>query len=151
MLIQKIQDDLKNAMLGREELKTSVLRMLKSAIGYYEISKGGAGYTATDDDVLTVVEKEAKQRRDSIEQYTTARRQDLADKEAKELEILTAYLPKQMSENEIKRVIDDAVRESGVSSLQSIGKVMALIMPKVKGKADGGLISRIVSERLQNT
>src|SRR3989344_4606266 len=126
MLKQKIQEDLKQSMLAQDELKTSVLRLLKSAIGYYEINAGGAGYEATDEDVLTVINKEAKQRRDSIEQYTAGRRQDLADKEKKELAILLKYLPEQMSEEEIRKLVDEAVSQTSAASIQDMGKVMSV-------------------------
>lgn len=149
MLKHKIQEDLKNSMLNREELKTSVLRMLKSALSYFEINKGGAGYEATDDDVLTVIEKEAKQRRDSIEQYTAGGRQDLAAKESKELEVLLKYLPEQMSEDQITKIIDDVMLNSGFSNMQDMGKIMGLLMPRIKGKADGMLVSKLVKKRLQ--
>lgn len=92
MTKQKLQEELKQSMLARDELKTSVLRMLLSAINYYEIQKGGAGYAATDEDVLTVTQKEVKQHKDSIEQFQKGGRQDLVDKETKELEILQNYL-----------------------------------------------------------
>lgn len=102
---EQLREELKQSMLAKDELKTSVLRMLLSAINYYEIQKGGAGYTATDEDVIAVVQKEAKQRKDSIEQFGKAGRQDLVDKETKELEILKTHLPAQMSEDEIKKLV----------------------------------------------
>lgn len=148
MLKQKITDELKQAMLSRDAEKTSVLRMLKSAIGYYEIQKGGAGYEATDEDVLAVTNKEAKQHKDSIEQYSAAGRQDLADKETRELKILQAYLPAQFSEDEIRKLVDEAITQTGAHLVQDMGKVMSALMPKVKGKADGGLVSRIIKEKL---
>lgn len=145
---QQLQEDLKKSMLARDELRTSTLRMLVSAIGYYEIEKGGAGYKATDEDVLSVIQKQAKQRLDSIEQFKTAGRQELVDKESKELEILKSYLPAQMGEDEIKKLVDEAVTKSGASSMQDIGKVMGILMPLVKGKADGGLVSNLVKKEL---
>jgi hypothetical protein len=93
MLKQKLQEELRKSMLAKDTLKTSVLRMLLSAINYYEIKKGGARYEATDEDVLSVIQKEVKQRRDSIEQFQKGGRQDLVDKEKKELEMLQKYLP----------------------------------------------------------
>jgi uncharacterized protein len=150
MLKQKIQDELKQAMLARDILKTSVLRMLKSAITYYEIQKGGAGYEATDEDVLSVIQKEAKQRRDSIEEFKKAGRQELVDKEAKELEMLQVYLPQQMSEGEIKSLVQDALSQTGAKTMADMGKVMGALMPKVKGKADGALVSKIVRESLSS-
>lgn len=148
MLKQTLQEDLKQSMLAKEELKTSVLRMLLSAINYYEIQKGGAGYEATDEDVLSVIQKEAKQRRESIEQFKQAARQDLVDKETKELEILQVYLPAQMSEDEIREIVKETIREIGATTVVDMGKVMQALMPKTKGKVDGGLVSRIVKDSL---
>lgn len=148
MLKQKIQDELKQAMLSRDVLKTSVLRMLKSAITYYEIQKGGAGYEATDEDVLTVIQKEAKQRKDSIEEYNKAARPELAEKEVVELKMLQVYLPAQMGEDEIKNLVKEAISQTGATTIADIGKVMGALMPKVKGKADGNLVNKIVRESL---
>ena len=92
MTKQELREELKQSMLARDEFKTSVLRMLISAIGYMEIQKGGAGYEATEKDVLSTIEKQVKQRKDSIEQYEKAGRNDLADKEKLELEMLEKYL-----------------------------------------------------------
>jgi uncharacterized protein len=150
MLKQKLREELKQSMLARSELKTSVLRMLLSAINYYEIQKGGAGYEATDEDVLAVIQKEAKQRRDSIEEYKKAKRQELVDKEAKELDMLQVYLPQQMSETEIKNLVKQAISQTGAKTIADMGKVMGALMPKVKGKADGGLVSKIVRENLNS-
>ena len=133
-------------MLAKNELKTSVLRMVLSAINYYEIQKGGAGYEATDEDVLTVIQKEAKQHNDSIEQFKNAGRQELVDKETRELGILKNYLPQQMSEDEIKKLVEEAIAQTEATSIQDVGKVMGVLMPKVKGKADGGLVSKVVRE-----
>ena len=149
MLKQKLQGELKQSMLARDVLKTSVLRMLLSALNYYEIQKGGAGYEATDEDVLSVINREAKQRKDSIEQFTNAKRQDLADKEKQELEMLQAYLPTQMGEEQIRAIVQETIREINATSIAEMGKVMGALMPKVKGKADGGLVSKIVRESLQ--
>ncbi len=148
MLKQKLQGELKESMLARDVLKTSVLRMLLSAINYYEIQKGGAGYEATDEDVLVVIAKEAKQRKDSIEEFKKANRQELVDKETKELEMLQAYLPAQIDENKIREIVKQTISEIGATSVADIGKVMGALMPKVKGRADGGLVSKIVRESL---
>ncbi len=150
MFKQKLQEELKQSMLAKDEIKTSVLRMLLSAINYYEINKGGAGYEATDEDVLAVIQKEVKQRRDSIEQFKTAGRQDLVDKETKELKILQKYLPQEMSEEEIKSLVKQAVSQTGAMAIADIGKVMAVLMPKLKDKADGSLVSKIVKEELSS-
>jgi hypothetical protein len=148
MLKQQLQEELKQSMLAKTADKTSVLRMLISAIGYYEIQKGGAGYVATEEDVMSVIQKEVKQRKDSIEQYTNANRPELAEKEGQELQMLQAYLPAQMGEEEIKKLVEEAIKQTEATSLQDIGKVMGALMPKTKGKADGGLVSKIVKESL---
>lgn len=148
MLKQQLQDELKHAILAKEELKKSVLRMLLSAITYFEIQKGGAGYGATDEDVLSVVEKQIKQRKDSIEQFEKAERQELADKERQEMAILEKYLPEQMSEEEIRVLVKEAIQQTGAITPADLGKVMGALMPKTKGKADGTVVSRIVREEL---
>jgi uncharacterized protein YqeY len=149
MLKQKLKEKLTQSMLARNELKTSVLRMLLSAVNYYEIQKGGAGYEATDEDVLAVIQKEAKQRRDSIEEFTKANRLELAEKETKELEMLQVYLPQQMNEEQIREIVKQTISEIGATTIADMGKVMGALMPKVKGKSDGGLVSKIVREILK--
>lgn len=144
----KLQEELKQSMLAKNELKTSVLRMLISAINYYEIQKGGAGYSATAEDVLSMIGSQVKQRRDSIEEYNKANRPELAQKEQQELEILQTYMPEQMSEEEVKKIVEEAVSQNGASTIQDMGKVMGILMPKVKGKADGSLVSNLVKQAL---
>jgi uncharacterized protein YqeY len=148
MLKQQIRDQLKEAMIARDELRLSVIRMLLSAITYYEINKGGAGYEATDEDVLTVIGTQVKQRKDSIEQFEKGGRPELAEKEKKELTLLQVYLPQQMSEEEVRSIVKEAIAQTGASSPADMGKVMGALMPKVKGKADGSLVSKIVKESL---
>ena len=150
MLKQKLKEELKLSMLAKDVLKTSVLRMLISAITYYEIQKGGAGYEATDEDVLAVIQKEAKKRRDSIEKFKKANRPELVEKETKELEMLQVYLPAQMSEEEIKNLVKEAITQTGAKTMQDMGKVMGTLMPKIKGKADGSLVSSIVKQELSS-
>ena len=149
MLKQQLKDELKQSMLAKDSVKTSVLRMVISAIGYYEIQKGGAGYEATDEDVMSVIQKEAKQHKDSIEQFKSAGREELVEKENKELEILGKYMPEQMGEDEVRKLVTEAVAQTGASSPADMGKVMGALMPKTKGKADGGLVSRLVKEQLE--
>lgn len=148
MTKQQLRDELKQAMLSKDELKTSVLRMIISAINYYEIQKGGAGYEATEEDVLTVLEKEVKQHKDSIEQFKLGKREELAEKEAKELEIIQKYLPEQLSSEEVKKLVEDAVSKTGATTISEMGKVMGALMPKVKGKADASEVSKLVKEAL---
>jgi hypothetical protein len=149
MTKQQLKEELKQAMLAKDTQKTSTLRMVISALGYYEIEKGGAGYEATEEDVEVILQKQAKQRRDSIEQFKAGGRDELAEKETNELHILETYLPKQMGEEEIKKLVEEAITKTGASSAADMGKVMGALMPKVKGKADGGLVSKIVREKLQ--
>lgn len=149
MTKQQLKDDLKQAMLAKDTQRTSVLRMVLSALGYHEINKGGAGYEATEEDVMAVIQKEAKQHKDAIEQFSSAGREDLVSKEQSELDILKIYLPEEMGEEEIKTLVAEAVSQTGATGPQDMGKVMGALMPKVKGKADGGLVSKLVREALQ--
>lgn len=148
MTKQQLKEELKQSMLAKDAEKTSTLRMVISALGYYEIEKGGAGYEATEEDVQAVIQKQAKQRRDSIEQFKAANRSELVAKETKELELLESYLPKQMDEEEVRKLVDETIAQTNATGAADMGKVMGALMPKVKGKADGGLVSRLVKERL---
>jgi len=126
--------------------------MVKSKVQEKQVElRGTEGREAelSDEDVTNAVSAYAKQRRDSIESYEQGGREDLAANERAELEILTAYLPQQMSEDEVSAIVDDAVRESGASEPKDMGAVMKLVMPKVKGRADGKLVNRIVQSRLR--
>lgn len=147
-LKQKLQEELRESMLAKNAERTSVLRLLLSAINYFETNKGGAGYNATDEDVMSVISSQVKQRRDSIEQYTNAGRTELADKERAELEILQSYLPEQMHEEEVAKLVNEAITQTDASSMSDMGKVMAALMPKVKGRADGGIVSSLVKQKL---
>ncbi|PIP74542.1 MAG: aspartyl-tRNA amidotransferase [Candidatus Levybacteria bacterium CG_4_9_14_3_um_filter_35_16] len=147
MTKQQLQEELKQSMLLKDAFKTSVLRMLISAIGYLEIQKG-LGYQASEEDIMSAIEKQVKQRKDSIEQYEKAGRNDLVDKEKKELELLEKYLPEQMGEEEIRNLIKEAISQTGATTMADMGNVMGALMPKTKGKADGSLVSKIVREEL---
>jgi uncharacterized protein YqeY len=144
---QKLQEHLKQSMLAKDEIKTSVLRMLLSAINYYEIQKGGAGYQASKEDILQVIRNQAKQRKDSIEEFKKAGRQELVDKETKELEILNTYLPMQMDENQIKKEVEKAILSTKAKSIQDMGKVMSALSD-LKNKSDMALVSKLVREKL---
>jgi len=147
MTKQQLQEELKQSMLLKDAFKTSVLRMLISAIGYLEIQKG-LGYQASEEDIMSAIEKQVKQRKDSIEQYEKAGRNDLVDKEKKELELLEKYLPEQIGEEEIRNLIKEAISQTGATTMADMGNVMGALMPKTKGKADGSLVSKIVREEL---
>ncbi len=135
-------------MLAKDELRTSTIRMLISAIQYHEIQKGGAGYEATDEDVIEVIGREIKKRKEAIDLYEKGGRQELADKEKGELEILQSYLPEQMSEDEIATLVEEAIKQTGATTIQDMGKVMGALIPKVKGRADTTLISNLVRGKL---
>ena len=122
--------------------------MLKSAIQYYEIQKGGAGYEATDEDVVDVIGKEIKKRKESIELYKQGGREESAASEQAEVEVLSSYLPEQMSESELRTLVKEAIDQTGATTMQDMGKVMGVLMQKAKGKADATLISTLVRESL---
>ncbi|WP_134686916.1 GatB/YqeY domain-containing protein [Brevibacillus migulae] len=144
-VIERLNQDMKQAMKDKATLKLSVIRMVKAAITNEQINKGG---TLSEDEELTILTRELKQRRESLHEFEKAGREDLASKTKEEIEVLTAYLPAQLSEDDIRQIVREAVAASGASSKKEMGKVMGLIMPKVKGKADGNLVQRIVSEEL---
>ncbi len=146
----RLQEELKKSMLAKDTLRTSVLRLLLSSLNYYEIEKGGAGYSATPEDVLSVIQKEAKQRRDSIAEFEKAGRQELVDKEKKELEILQTFLPEQISEEEVVKIVEQTISETEASGMQDMGKVMGALNVKLKGKADMGMVSGIVKQKLSS-
>lgn len=146
-LKDKLQDDMKGAMLAKDEERLSTLRMLKSALQYAEIAKG-AGYNATDEDVVDVIGKEVKKRKEAIDLYEKGGRPELADKEKGELEVLMNYLPEQMSEEDVTKLVEETVSSTGATTIQDMGKVMGALMPKVKGKADAGMVSNLVRQKL---
>lgn len=148
-LYQQLLDDLKASMLAKEQDKTMVLRAIKSSIMKKEISiRQGGIATLSEEEVLAVLTKEAKQRKDSIEQFENANRLDLSEKEKYELSIIETYLPILMSEEEITLIVDEVIQAVGATSPSDMGKVMGRLMPKVKGKADGGLVNLIVKSKL---
>ncbi len=147
-IIKKIDEDLKKALKGGDKLKVTVLRGLKSDIKYRQIDKGEE---LTEDDVLGVLQGAAKKRRDSIEQFKLGKRDDLVDKESTELDIIKGYLPEQLSEDKIRELIAESIKETGADSPKMIGLVMKDLMPKIKGKADGKLVNKLVSEMLSNS
>lgn len=148
-LKQRILDDLKQAMKNKESDRLTVLRSLKSEIQKAEIAqRQGERNDLSDEETLQVITKSAKQRKDSIEQFEKADRQDLADKEKYELDIIQSYLPKQMDEAEIRALVNQVVHNLGASDPSQMGKVMGALMPQVKGKADGSLVNKIVREAL---
>lgn len=142
---EQFDAELKQALKSKDGLRLSVIRMIKSSLKYREIEKMGR---LSDEDVLSVLSTLAKQRRESIEQFRAAGRSDLADKEQKELDIILGYLPRQLPPQELDELIRTTIRECAASTPDDVGKVMKLLMPKVKGAADGQLVNRRVRELL---
>lgn len=147
-LVAKIDADLKAAMMAREADKLSVLRMLKSAVKYAAIEKGGADAVPTDLEVLAVVRKEAKKREDSIAGFTQAGRTDLADKEKAELEFLKTFLPAQLTPEKMEELVKEVIAETGATSKAQMGTVMKAAQAKAAGQADGKTLSQIVQKLL---
>ena len=160
---ETIQKDLKNALLSKDEVRVSTLRMLLAVVGNKEIEKrtkfSKENPTAKEaelqkqsllssEEVQQLIAGDVKKHKESIEMFQKGNRQDLVDKESKELKILEAYLPEQMGEEEVRKLVQEAVASTGAKTPQEMGKVMAALMPKVKGKADGALVSKIVKELL---
>jgi uncharacterized protein len=145
----QILNDLKSAMKQKDADKLRVLRSLKSKILEKEISeRSGGEATLTDDQVVEVLMKAAKQRKESIDQFEKGGRDDLADAEKQELAVIEAYLPKMMSDDEIREAVREQIQKTGASSMADMGKVMGVLMGTLKGKADGSAVSRITKEEL---
>lgn len=144
---EKIQQDLTQAMKDRDELRVGTLRLLKSAIMKWEVS--GSKKEINDEVVMELIQKEIKQRKDSIEQFNKGGRPDLAEKEEMEMAVLQAYLPEPMSEQRIREIVKNTMEENNMYSKSDIGKLMSAIMPLVKGKADGAMVRKVVEELLQ--
>lgn len=145
-LLQRIEDDFKVAMKTSDRLKTSVLRMVKAAIKNKQIEKMAE---LSEEDIISVIFSLSKQRKESIEQFSMGGREDLAEKERMELEILKSYLPRQLTPEELDRLIMETIKESSAEGLKDMGKVMRLLMPRVKGAADGKTVNQRVKELLE--
>jgi uncharacterized protein YqeY len=146
-LKEKLQSDLTEAIRGRAEVKSGTIRMLLSAITNEEVS-GKSARVLTDAEIITVLSREAKKSREAVEAYIAAKRTDLADKEKAEGEVIAEYLPAQLSDDEIKKMIADAIAETGAAGPAGMGLVMKVLSPKIAGKADGGLVSGLVKAAL---
>lgn len=144
-LLTTINEDVKTAMKARDKEKLSVLRMLKSALQNEQIKKGTE---LNEEEELSVLSREMKQRRDSLTEFKNANRQDLVEKLENEIIIVESYLPKQLTEEELQSIVQEVIASVNATSTSDFGKVMGAIMPKVKGKADGNAVNRIVKEQL---
>ena len=145
MISDTITQKIGEAMKAKDEIRLSTLRMLSSALNYEKIDKQ---HTLSEEEELEVVRREAKKRRDAIEAYKKAGANERAEKEEKELAILQEYLPEQMPDSELEKKVKEAISQAGASSMADIGKVMGVVMAKVKGRAEGGKVSELVRKNL---
>lgn len=140
-----ITEQMKDAMRAKDKVRLGTIRLILAELKRIEVDER---IELDDARVLAVLDKMVKQRRDSITQYEAAERPELADKEQQELEVIKTFLPQPLSDAEITQIIDDAIAESGASTMQDMGKVMAIVKPQVQGRADIGRISGLVKQKL---
>lgn len=144
-LIMQIKDSMKDAMRAKEKVRLTAIRMLLAQIKQVEVDER---IELDDTRVLAILDKMLKQRRDSIQQFEAAGRQELADIEKEEIEALQSFMPKALSNEEIDQLVANALAESGAKSMQDMGKVMAILKPQMQGRADMGLVSAIIKSKL---
>ncbi|MDE1235898.1 GatB/YqeY domain-containing protein [Vibrio aestuarianus] len=144
-LIDILKEEQKLAMKAKDKTRLGTIRLALSAIKQREVDER---ITLSDDDILAVLVKMVKQRRDSVAQYEAANRQDLADAEQAEITILEAFMPQPLSDDEVSALIDNAITESGAVGVQDMGKVMAVLKPQIQGRADMGKVSGLVRTKL---
>lgn len=145
-LLERLNNDMKQAMKNKEKDKLSVIRMVKASMQNEAIKLGKN--ELSEEEELTILSREVKQRKDSLHEFDKAGREDLVDKVRTELTFVELYLPKQLSEEELTEIVKDAISDIGAKSKADMGKVMAALMPKVKGKADGSLVNKLVQQHL---
>ena len=145
-LKQKLQEDLKTSMKNKDTLRKSVITLIRSSIKQVEVDKR---IELNDDDVIDIISKQLKQRNDSLEQFLDAGREDLVEETRSEIEVLKEYLPQQLSEEELNEIVKQTISEVGATSMKDMVKIMSVIKPKTKGRADGKLINKLVKENLQ--
>lgn len=149
MIVEKLQNDLKEAMKSKDAVRLRTIRSLRSAIMAKEIEmRSGGEATISNEDAMSVLHKQAKQRRDSIEQFVAAGRDDLRKVEEEELAVIEGYLPKQLSEEEVRIAVKEIIEATGASGMQDMGKVMGQAMGRLKGLADGNLVQKAARELL---
>jgi uncharacterized protein YqeY len=144
----KLNQDLKEALKAKDEVKLRTVRMLLAAIKNFEVEKMGP---ATDEEIFQIMSKEIKKRQEAIEMYEKGGRPDLAQAEKQEIEVIQSYMPNQLSEEEIRELAKKVISEMNLKSPKDVGTAMKVIMPQVKGRADGKLVNKIVSELLSGS
>lgn len=142
---ERIQGDLTTAMKAGDTRRREILRLMMSVFKQAEVDRR---VTLTDDDAIALLGTEAKKRREAIEEMTGAGRTDLAEQEQYELDVIESYLPRQLDRDEIARIVDEAIAETGATSAKDMGRVMSAVMPRVRGQADGKLVNEVVRQRL---
>ena len=145
MLKQRLQDEMKAAMKGGDKQRLGVIRLVLAAVKQKEVDDR---VELSDEQVLAVLDKMVKQRRDSITQYEGAGRNELAEQEKFEIGVIQEFLPAALSEEEIGTLVDEAISSTGAASIRDMGKVMGIVKPKAQGRADMGAVSALVKERL---
>lgn len=146
-LSERINEDIKNAMKNKETFKLGVIRSIKGGI---QLAKIEAKHELTDEEVIDVISKQIKMRKDSIEEFTKAGRDDLAKQYQDEIEILNQYMPEQLTSEEVNKIIEEAFSETNPTSMKDMGKIMKNVTPKVKGRFDMGEVSKIIKEKLNS-
>ena len=149
MLVEKILQDYQAALKQRDTIRASILNFLRSEMNYYAIEKKKD--KLDDQDVIAVIKKQVKSHQDSIEQFEKGNRADLVEKEKKELEILKSYLPEELSEADLKKVIEEVIAAIPNATIKEMGKIIKEVMAKTAGRADGKLISDLVREKLKRS
>lgn len=144
-LNERLNEDMKQAMKSQDKFRLSVIRMIRSAIKNLEIDQRR---TLDDNEVLDILSREIKQRRDSLQEFEKAGREDLAESVKAEIAVIAEYLPQQLTEEEVKDLVLQTIQETGASSKAEMGKVMSALMPKLKGRADGKLVNQLVQQSL---
>lgn len=145
-LNERLNEDMKQAMKSKDKFKLSIIRQIRSAIKYAEIEKHAE---LNDDEVLQIIHREVKQRKDSLQDFEKAGRDDLVEQVQSELVVISEYLPQQLTEEEIQEIVKQTIQEVGASSKADMGKVMGALMSKIKGRADGKLVNQVVQQLLQ--
>lgn len=146
-LLDRLNNDLKDAMKSKDKIKLSVIRMLKSAI---QMAKIELKHDLSDDEIVTVISKQIKMRKDSIKEFENAKRDDLVSQYQEEVDILNTYMPEQMSLDEVTKIIDEVIAEINPTSSKQMGLVIKEVSPKVKGRYDMGEVSKIIKDKLNN-
>ncbi|MBL0388358.1 GatB/YqeY domain-containing protein [Tumebacillus sp. ITR2] len=145
-LTERLTNDMKQAMKDKDKVRLSVIRMIRTAMKNLEINEQRE---LSDEDVINVMNRELKQRRDSLQAFEAGGRQDLVEEATAEIQVLMDYLPQQLTEDEIRAIVQETIAATGAASKADMGKLMGALMPKVKGRADGKLVNQVVTQELQ--